>query len=57
MSREVYTLGEAAKVLAVNPVTVWRWINSGKMESYQIGREVLIEKAIVDEIRRAELKG
>ena len=39
-----YTQGEAAKVLGVTPVTVWRWIKEGRLDIQRVGREVLIPK-------------
>ena len=49
---EYFTLGEAAKELSVSKVTIWRWINTGKIDADRIGREVLIEKSIIERKRR-----
>lgn len=46
------TKGNAAKALHISEVTLWRWIKSGKVQAYRIGREVLIEKAEVEKLRR-----
>ena len=47
-----YTQTEAAQHLGVSEVTVWRWIRDGKLTAYRIGREVLIEKAELEKMRR-----
>jgi excisionase family DNA binding protein len=39
-----YTQGEAAEVLGVTPITVWRWIKEGRLDIERVGREVLIPK-------------
>ena len=49
---EYYTLGQAFEALQHNPATLWRWIKSGKLKSYRLGREVLIEKKAVDALRK-----
>ena len=46
--RDFYTLGDAAQVLGVSRVTLWRWIRDGKLEAYRLGREVLVEKKSID---------
>ena len=51
VQRDFYTVGEAAKVLNKTKVTLWRWRNQGKLKTYQIGREVLIEKKVVEALR------
>lgn len=48
---DFYTLGDAAKVVGVSRVTLWRWIKSGKLEVVRVGREVLIEKRLVETMR------
>jgi excisionase family DNA binding protein len=44
ISEFFYTQGEAAEVLGVTSVTVWRWIKEGRLDIERIGREVLIPK-------------
>ena len=51
VKREFYTNGEAAAVLGVARQTVWRWISEGKLEGHRLGREVLIEKALVKKLQ------
>jgi excisionase family DNA binding protein len=46
-----YTAGQAAKLLNVNRITVWRWIRQGKLDTQQVGREVLIPKWEADLLR------
>ena len=47
------TLGESAKFLSVSTVTVWRWISVGRIDAYRLGREVLIEKSVINELQKA----
>lgn len=49
---EYYTLGEASKELSVSTVTIWRWIRTGRIDASGLGREVLIEKSIIDRKRK-----
>jgi excisionase family DNA binding protein len=40
-----FTVGQAARMLAVSPSTVWRWIDSGKLSAYRVGgRAIRIKK-------------
>jgi excisionase family DNA binding protein len=52
IEEDYYTLGQAAKASQYNAVTLWRWIRDGKLEAHRIGREVLIEKRLVDALRK-----
>jgi excisionase family DNA binding protein len=47
-----YTEQQAAKILAVNRITIWRWIKDGKFTSQQVGREVLIPKWEIELIKQ-----
>jgi excisionase family DNA binding protein len=47
-----YTYAQAAKELGIGKMTLWRWIKSGKLQTYRIGREVLIEKEAVRALRK-----
>ena len=46
------TLSDAAQDIGVSKVTLWRWERQGKLTTYRIEREVLIEKAEVERLRR-----
>lgn len=48
-----YTLADAALAADVSPVTIWRWLKAGRLQGHRIGREVLIEKAPVEALRRS----
>lgn len=39
-----FTQTEAAKVLGVKPITVWRYINGGVLDCQRVGGVVLIPK-------------
>ena len=47
-----YTFAEAAQVLAVSKVTLWRWAKAGRVEGHHLGREVLFEREAVEALRR-----
>ncbi len=49
---DYYLLGQAADHLGVAKTTIWRWTKTGKLRAYRIGREVLIEKAELEKLRR-----
>jgi len=51
VNEDYCTLGEAAQLLSVSTVTIWRWINAGKIEAERLGREVLILRLSVEAIR------
>jgi len=42
--REFYKAEELAKVLQVNVMTIYRYINTKKIKAYKIGREYRIDK-------------
>ena len=46
-----YTFGEAAQALGVSKMTLWRWVKAGRVQTERLGREVLIERAVVDAMR------
>lgn len=48
ISEFFYTSGQAAKLLGVTRVTMWRWIKARKFNPQYIGREALIPKWEVD---------
>ena len=41
---EYYTIEEVAKMLKVVYLTVYRWIQSGKLTAYKAGKQYRIEK-------------
>lgn len=47
VKNDFYTYAEAARTLGITKVTLWRWIKSGKVMAYHLGREVLIEKDVI----------
>lgn len=48
-NKEYYLCEELAELLRVNIMTIYRYINSGKLEAYKIGRHYRIQK---DEFNR-----
>jgi excisionase family DNA binding protein len=43
---EFYTAQEVADMLKVNIMTIYRYINSGKLDAYKFGKEFRIEKNV-----------
>ncbi len=43
--REFYTARELADKLKVNIMTIYRYINAGKLTAYKLGKEFRIERA------------
>lgn len=44
MDEEFYTVEEVAKLLKVNPMTIYRCIKKGKLNAYKIGKIFRIDK-------------
>jgi len=42
---EYYTAKELAEKLSLNVMTIYRYIDAGKLKAYKIGKEFRIEKA------------
>ena len=47
-----YTENQAAKLLGVNRVTIWRWIKAGKLNIQRVGGVVLIPKEEIDSLQK-----
>lgn len=46
--KEFYTAKDLADKLGVNIMTIYRYINAGKLNAYKIGKEFRIDKAEFD---------
>jgi excisionase family DNA binding protein len=46
------TAGQAAALLNVSRLTVWRWVKSEKLSGERVGRITLIPRAEVEELAR-----
>ena len=46
------THGEARKILGVSRPTMTKWVRDGRVTAYRLGREVLIERAEVERLRK-----
>ena len=54
-----YTSGQAARLLDVTRITIWRWVKSGRFNVQYIGRGTLIPKwevELVKEKRKAKVE-
>ena len=46
---EFLTVAEAARALGVSPITVWRWVNRGRLNAYRVGpRSIRIPRHEID---------
>ena len=55
---EFYTARELADKLRVNIMTIYRYIGSGKLKSYKIGKDFRIEKKEFDNfLNKAKTNG
>ena len=43
--KDFYTAKELAETLSLNVMTIYRYIDAGKLKAYKIGKEFRIEKA------------
>ncbi len=46
--KKYYTAKELAKMLGLNVMTIYRYINAGKLKAYKIGKEFRIDKSEFD---------
>lgn len=44
-SKEYYTAKELAEKLSLNVMTIYRYIDAGKLKAYKIGKEFRIERS------------
>lgn len=45
MTKEYYTAKELAEKLSLNVMTIYRYIDAGKLKAYKIGKEFRIDKS------------
>ena len=57
MRKEFYTAKELAEKLHVNIMTIYRYINAGKLKAYKIGKEFRIDKKEFDKfLEKSKIK-
>ena len=57
MSKEFYTAQELADKLRVNVMTIYRYIDKGKLKAYKLGKEFRIDKDEFDSfLRKSKIK-
>lgn len=55
--KEFYTAKDLAEKLGVNIMTIYRYIDAGKLKAYKIGKEFRIDKAEFEAfLKRASTK-
>jgi excisionase family DNA binding protein len=52
VASKYYRFKDASERLNISNVTLWRWIREGKLLAESLGREVLIEKKVVEALRK-----
>jgi len=45
IKKDFYTAKELAEMLSLNVMTIYRYIDAGKLKAYKIGKEFRIDKA------------
>ena len=50
--RNLPVVKQAAAEIGVTTVTLWRWEREGRVATYRIGREVLIERRVVELLKQ-----
>jgi putative molybdopterin biosynthesis protein len=54
---KTYTRDEAARILSVNPMTIWREIQRGRLRAFKVGKDIRItESALKEYIKNQEIK-
>jgi excisionase family DNA binding protein len=51
-TQEFYTAKEISEKLKLNVMTIYRYINAGKLKAYKIGKEFRVEKEEFEEFLR-----
>ncbi len=51
-SPDLYDADEAAKILGIGYVTVWRWIRAGKLIPVKMGGRTLIPKSEIERFNK-----
>lgn len=55
--QEFYTAKELSEKLKLNVMTIYRYINSGKLKAYKIGKEFRVEREEFEEfLNRVKIK-
>lgn len=44
---KLLTIAEVAEMLRVSRMTVWRWIRSGRLQAYRVGKQYRIPEEAV----------
>jgi len=48
MTEEYYSIEEVSKIFKVAYLTVYRWIQAGKLVAYKVGKQYRIRKSDLD---------
>jgi|PlaIllAssembly_1097288.scaffolds.fasta_scaffold2300639_2 excisionase family DNA binding protein len=47
-TKEFYTVEEVSGLLRVQPLTIYRWVKSGKLKGYSLGRRLRFKQEDID---------
>jgi excisionase family DNA binding protein len=50
MSEQLLTVGEVAERLRISSMTIYRWIEEGRLPAMQIGKQYRVRAADLDEV-------
>ena len=54
LRKDFYFLPEAIDLLGISRSTAYAWMRSGKLKTYKVGREVLVDRVAVDALPKAD---
>lgn len=49
MDEQYYTLKEVTELLKISYITLYRWVQTGKIPAYKVGKQYRINKADYEE--------
>jgi putative molybdopterin biosynthesis protein len=56
-NEKAYTREEIARILSVNPITIWREIQRGNLKAFKVGKDIRISESALEEyIKKNEIK-
>lgn len=52
-TEEYLTTGEAASLLSVSPITIRRWVKSGRLEGHRVGHLTVVRRQDVEAVLKS----
>ena len=50
MTEQYYTLKEVASMVKVRYLTIYRWVQAGKLETSKVGKQYRISQTVLDRL-------